>query len=178
MLIFEVILTVLFVAAVPLLLLGWVFRPLGRWLARRWRLEGKAAEIRRGLEREQAAARAECSHEAAAEVATWLNLPEARELIDRAGGDLRAAVDPVLQAVLERHPLDERVVELAWVYRQATGRELFPEALTGRAREAEPARVPRAPLTEDERRMLQEARREVECWQGGSAGSGDSRARE
>ena len=173
MLIVEVIVTVLVVVALAAAFLAWLTRPLWRAAARRWRAEAEADRMRAERERHLQ----ELRGRAALEVETWLGEP-VKGLMDREGAGLAAAADPVLRAVLERYPMDERVMELARVYRQATGQELLPrrlrEATEPAGEDAEAGSGGRL-LTDEEARVLAEAAREVEGWISSPEGSGGAR---
>lgn len=161
-----IVLEVLLTAALVIGALAMVFirltRPLWSAARRRLRIEAEAQR----LAAERITQQRELRSEALSEVQQFLEKGGAGKLISRELGGLSASIDPVLRAVLEKHPLDERVVELARVYRQATGKELLPERL--RAAMQEPSEQPREArkLTDEEERLLADARREVDGWDG------------
>jgi hypothetical protein len=135
-------------------------RPLWSAARRRLRIEAEAQRIAA----EQLSQQRELHSEALSEVRQFLEKGGAGKLINPELGGLGASIDPVLRAVLEKHPLDERVVELARVYRQATGKELLPDRL--RKAMQEPGERPKAArkLTAEEEQLLADARREVDGW--------------
>lgn len=177
MLMIEIMVTLVVLAVLGFGLLGWLFRPLVRKLRDQLRLESEIEANRRRFEQE----RAQLRSAALGELQEWMKQRAGEATGVTSTASLARLQSPVLQSILERYPLDDRVLELARVYRQATGKELLPEALrqaheanaTGaEAAEAKPA--PTGKLSKEEARLLDEARREVELWVGGADPSGSA----
>lgn len=168
MIVVEVLLTAALVIGALAAVFFWLTRPLWSAASRRLRIESEAQR----LAAERIAQQRELHSEAISEVQQFLEKGGAGKLISRELGGLSTSIDPVLRAVLEKHPLDERVVELARVYRQATGKELLPERLRNAMQE--PAERPRAArkLSAEEEQVLAEARREVDGWDGSEQSRG------
>ncbi|MGV3723337.1 MAG: hypothetical protein ACO1SX_20760 [Actinomycetota bacterium] len=168
MIVLEVLLTAaLIIGALAAIFLR-LTRPLWSAARRRLRIEAEAQR----MVAERLSEQRELRSEALLEVRQFLEKGGAGKLISPELGGLGASIDPVLRAVLEKHPLDERVVELARVYRQATGKELLPERL--RKAMQEPGERPKTArkLTAEEERLLAEARREVDGWAGSERSQG------
>jgi hypothetical protein len=159
MIVLEIFITVLITLGLLALALSWITRPFWRALVRRWRIETEAERLKLAERKRLQQLR----ESASSEVTTWLERAGGGKLILPEGG-LAAAVDPTLRAILERYPLNDRVLELARVYQQATGKELLPERV--RLAMQEQADTPRAEkeLSAQEQVVLDEARREVEAW--------------
>lgn len=159
MIVLEILVTVLVTLGLLALALSWITRPLWTAFISRWRIE-TAAEQLKAQERKRLQ---QCRQAASSEVSEWLEKAGGGKLILPEGG-LAAAVDPTLRAILERYPMNDRVLELARIYQQATGKELLPEQV--RRAMQEQVDTPRAEkeLSSEERAVLAEARREVEAW--------------
>lgn len=175
MLMIEIMVALVVLGVLGFGLLGWLFRPLARKLRDQLRLENQIEANRRQFEAE----RARLKSAARGELEEWMKqrAGEATGISPAAPARLQS---PVLQAILERYPLDDRVLELAQVYRQATGKELLPEALrpaqaahnSGDAGRATERPAAGGQLSKEEARLLEEARREVQLWMGGAGSSG------
>jgi hypothetical protein len=159
MIVLEILITVLITLGLVVLALSWITRPLWTAFVRRWRIE-TAAEQMKAQEQKRLQ---QLRQAASSEVSEWLEKTSGGKLILPEGG-LAAAVDPTLRAILERYPMNDRVLELARIYQQATGKELLPEQV--RQAMQQQVDTPRAEkeLSSEERAVLAEARREVEAW--------------
>ncbi len=163
MLIIEVMLTVLLAVAGVVLLLGWLLRPVVRKMREQLRLEGQVELNRRAFEAE----RSQLREAARAEFEQWMKARAGEAAGAGSPVSLTRLQSPVLQAVLERYPLNDRVLELARVYKQATGKDLLPPDLrSGDEAGEDPKNVtrPEAALSNEEARLLEEAKREVDAW--------------
>lgn len=159
MIVLEILLTALVTLGLLGVALGWIARPLWTALVRRWRIETAAEQMKAQEDRRLKQLRKAAS----TEVTEWLEKAGGGKLILPEGG-LAAAVDPTLRAILERYPLNDRVLELARIYQQATGKELLPEQVRQAMREQAETPRPEKELSSEERAVLAEARREVEAW--------------
>lgn len=176
MLMIEIMVTLVVLVFVGFGLLGWLFRPMVKRIRDQLRLENEIEANRRKFEQE----RAELKHAALGELQDWMKQRASEATGISSTASLTRLESPVLQAILERYPLDPRVIELARVYRQATGKELLPEALlraqagAEAGESGEPGVSQSGKLSKEETRLLDEARREVELWIGeaGPSGSG------
>jgi hypothetical protein len=159
MIVLEILITALITVGLLVLALSWVARPLWTSFVRRWRIE-TAAEQMKAQDQQRLK---QLRKAASTEVTEWLEKAGGGKLILPEGG-LAAAVDPTLRAILERYPMNDRVLELARIYQQATGKELLPEQV--RQAMQQQVDTPRAEkeLSSEERAVLAEARREVEAW--------------
>jgi hypothetical protein len=160
MLLFEVFLTALLVVGAVAAVIGWLTRPIWRAVLRRYRLEQEMETLHQQAKQDEHQRLAE----AAEELKAWM-----KQAVEGRGAPSASTVkemgNPVLRAVLERYPLDERVLEAARVYRQVTGKDLLPGVLTREASEAEvgAAEAPPAIHAADEEHR-KDAAREVEEW--------------
>ena len=175
MLVLEIMGALVVLAALGFGLLGWLFRPLVRKVRDQLRLENQIEANRRQFEQE----RAQLKSAALEELQEWMKQRAGEATGVTSTASLARLKSPVLQSILERYPLDDRVLELARVYQQATGKELLPEALR-KAHEAnvagettaEASPAATGKLSNEEARLLEEARREVELWVGGTGQTG------
>ena len=159
MIVLEILLTVVVTLGLLALALSWITRPLWSAFLRRWRIETAAEKLKaQENQRLQQMRQAACS-----EVSEWLEKAGGGKLILPEGG-LAAAVDPTLRAILERYPMNDRVLELARIYQQATGKELLPEQVRNAMQQQADAPRAEKELSSEERAVLAEARREVEAW--------------
>jgi hypothetical protein len=152
MVVIEVMLTALLVVAAVAGVVAWLTRPMWRAVARRCRMEAQEERL---------------LAEARRELQGWLKVPDAAVQVVPDRAQLKAAAEPVLRAVLERYPLDDRVQEVARMYQQVTGKTLLPGYALGELPE-EPTAPPR-PLTDEEKRHAVAAAREVAGWSGTTA---------
>lgn len=159
MIVLEIFITVIISLGLVVLAVSWITRPLWTAFVRRWRIETEADRMK-SAERKRVQQLREA---ASTEVTTWLEKAGGGKLILPEGG-LAAAVDPTLRAILERYPLNDRVLELARIYQQATGKELLPERIRQAMQEQVDTPRPEREMTLQEREVLAEARREVEGW--------------
>lgn len=167
MLMIEILVSLVVLGVLGFGLLGWLLRPLLRKMRDQLRLESEIEANRKRFEQE----RAQLKSAALGELQEWMKQRAGEATGVTSAASLGRLQSPVLQSILERYPLDDRVIELAKVYRQATGKELLPEALLP-ARESagedpEVKVAPAARLSKEEARLLKEAQREVELWVGG-----------